>query len=158
MTSRLELYCADAACSIMDPSEIIKTSCSHLGLVGNHNEGSTNAVGARYSIGGLTWSLPEGRRIEDYLLCWIGAYNSAFTNVVLTFNGCEIGTNLLFIYLLFAFVCKLLRVFKLLISFIHLHRSLAQLSSQLIWWLSLYIITESNCYFICLILKYNCVL
>lgn len=100
MTSRLELYCADAACSIMDPSENIKTSCGHLGLVGNHNEDSTNAVGARYSIGGLTWSLPEGHRIEDYLLCWIGAYNSAFTNVVLTFNGCEIGTNLLFIYFL----------------------------------------------------------
>ncbi|KAJ4848658.1 hypothetical protein Tsubulata_037819 [Turnera subulata] len=41
-------------------------------------------------IGGLTWDLPSGQEVEDYLLFWIGSDNSAFENVVLTFNGCKI--------------------------------------------------------------------
>ncbi|CAH8269180.1 unnamed protein product [Arabidopsis lyrata] len=43
-----------------------------------------------YRLGGLTWDLPEGSKIEDYLLFWIGSDSSAFANVVLTFNGCDI--------------------------------------------------------------------
>ncbi|KAF7814369.1 2-(3-amino-3-carboxypropyl)histidine synthase subunit 2 isoform X1 [Senna tora] len=43
-----------------------------------------------YSVGGLTWKLPEGRSMDDYLIFWIGCDNSAFANAVLTFNACEI--------------------------------------------------------------------
>lgn len=91
-TSKLELYCADVMCSVMDPSENVKTSSGHLGLDGSlaTDQGSGNTIGTLHSIGGLYWSLPEGRRIEDCLLCWVGADNAAFANVVLTFNGCEI--------------------------------------------------------------------
>lgn len=43
-----------------------------------------------YRIGGLVWSLKEGHTMDDYSLFWIGPDNSAFANVVLTFNACEI--------------------------------------------------------------------
>ena len=56
-----------------------------------NNIGSNGASGTRYNIGGLTWNLPDGQNMEDYLLFWIGPDNSAFANVVLTFNACEIG-------------------------------------------------------------------
>ncbi|THG06042.1 2-(3-amino-3-carboxypropyl)histidine synthase subunit 2-like [Camellia sinensis] len=94
-TSKLELYCADVMCSVMDPSENVKTSSWHLGLDASlaTDQGSGNTIGTLHSIGGLSWSLPEGRRIEDCLLCWVGADNAAFANVVLTFNGCEIDTG-----------------------------------------------------------------
>lgn len=55
------------------------------------NSSSDGASGAAYSIGGLTWKLLEGQSMEDYSLFWIGHDNSAFANVVLTFNACEIG-------------------------------------------------------------------
>ncbi|KAG4972634.1 hypothetical protein JHK84_038710 [Glycine max] len=48
------------------------------------------ASGTVYSIGGLAWKLPEGQSMDDYLLFWIGHDDSAFANVVLTFNACEI--------------------------------------------------------------------
>ncbi|KAJ8774766.1 hypothetical protein K2173_017212 [Erythroxylum novogranatense] len=48
------------------------------------------AGGSRHSIGGLIWVLPDGKRMEDCLLLWIGSENSAFANVVLTFNSCDI--------------------------------------------------------------------
>ncbi|CAL5417751.1 unnamed protein product [Camellia sinensis] len=91
-TSKLELYCADVMCSVMDPSENVKTSSWHLGLDGSlaTDQGSGNTIGTLHSIGGLSWNLPEERRIENCLLCWVGADNAAFANVVLTFNGCEI--------------------------------------------------------------------
>lgn len=47
--------------------------------------------GTCYELGGLTWSIPSDHKIEDHLLFWIGPENSAFTNVVLTFNNCEIS-------------------------------------------------------------------
>lgn len=53
---------------------------------------NASSDGAIYRIGGLTWKLPEGQSMEDYLLFWIGLDNSAFSNVVLTFNACEIGS------------------------------------------------------------------
>ncbi|KAL8195342.1 hypothetical protein R6Q57_025745 [Mikania cordata] len=43
-----------------------------------------------YKIGGLLWGLEQGLSMEDHSLFWIGPDNSAFANVVLTFNGCEI--------------------------------------------------------------------
>ncbi|CAL5348065.1 unnamed protein product [Camellia sinensis] len=91
-TSKLELYHADVMCSVMDPSENVKTSSGHLGLDGSlaTDQGSGNTICTLHSIGGLSWSIPEGCRIEGCLLCWVGADNAAFANVVLTFNGCEI--------------------------------------------------------------------
>ncbi|XAR60132.1 hypothetical protein NMG60_11033384 [Bertholletia excelsa] len=102
-TSQLEISFADSMCSIMSPSENFKTSNGHLESNGRltANQGSGKAEkGKIYSIGGLSWSLPERYRIEDCLLYWVGADNAAFANVVLTFNGCEIvrydaGENLL---------------------------------------------------------------
>ncbi|KAK9268335.1 hypothetical protein L1049_000084 [Liquidambar formosana] len=90
--SRLELYCAEVMCSDMNPSGDDKTSNGHLGPVEScaADEGCGVATGARYSIGGLVWNLPAGQRLEEYILFWIGSDNSAFANVVLTFNGCDI--------------------------------------------------------------------
>ena len=45
-----------------------------------------------YKIGGLIWNLKEGQTMDDYSVFWIGPDNSAFSNVVLTFNTCDIGT------------------------------------------------------------------
>ncbi|KAK3035500.1 hypothetical protein RJ639_033959 [Escallonia herrerae] len=86
-TSQLQLHYADVMCSVVNPSE------GHL-RVGSCADGCGNAADTRYSIGGLTWSVPGGQKIEDYSLFWIGSDNPAFSNVVLTFNGCEIGTYL----------------------------------------------------------------
>lgn len=91
-TSRLDLYFGDVTCSVMDPSENSKTSNGNMELDDGFtaNQGSGNLIGTRYSIGGLSWVLPEGHYIQEYLLYWVGADNAAFANVVLTFNACEI--------------------------------------------------------------------
>ncbi|KAL0328253.1 UNVERIFIED_CONTAM: 2-(3-amino-3-carboxypropyl)histidine synthase subunit [Sesamum calycinum] len=54
------------------------------------NECLTEETSQHYKVGGLSWTLPQGRKMEDYLLFWIGLENPAFANVVLTFNSCEI--------------------------------------------------------------------
>lgn len=99
-TSRLDLHFGDVTCSVMDPSENSKTSNGNIELDDGFtaNQGSGHQIGTRYSIGGLSWVLPEGHYIQEYLLYWVGADNAAFANVVLTFNACEIGKvlNLLF--------------------------------------------------------------
>ncbi|KAA8544773.1 hypothetical protein F0562_019523 [Nyssa sinensis] len=91
-TSELELHYADVMCSVMNPSENFKNSTWNMesvgSLTGSEDCGEANCT--KYSIGGLTWSISEGHKIEDCLLFWIGSDNSAFANVVLTFNGCEI--------------------------------------------------------------------
>ncbi|WOL01320.1 hypothetical protein Cni_G10036 [Canna indica] len=46
--------------------------------------------GTYYGLGGLSWNIPTGHKIEDYLLFWIGPENTAFTNIMLTFNNCKI--------------------------------------------------------------------
>lgn len=84
------LYYADVVCSVMNPLENSKTSNGCLGVNDNANQGSGGTVSRQYRIGGLCWSLPDGHKIEDYLLCWVGAENEAFANIVMTFNGCEI--------------------------------------------------------------------
>lgn len=102
-TSRLQLHYADVICSVMNPSENSKTSNEHREPVSSttHNEGSGRAAAMSYKIGGLNWTIPEGFKIEDYTLFWIGSDNAAFANVVLTFNGCEIGTDFDFLKLHF---------------------------------------------------------
>ncbi|KAK4385994.1 2-(3-amino-3-carboxypropyl)histidine synthase subunit [Sesamum angolense] len=68
--------------SVMIPSE----TC--IRAVGN--ECLAEETSQHYKVGGLSWTLPQGRKMEDYLLFWIGLENPAFANVVLTFNSCEI--------------------------------------------------------------------
>ncbi|KAG9451874.1 hypothetical protein H6P81_004778 [Aristolochia fimbriata] len=46
--------------------------------------------GTTHTLGGLVWYVPEGAKMEDYLLFWIGSDNAAFANVVVTYNNSEI--------------------------------------------------------------------
>ncbi|TYI66043.1 hypothetical protein E1A91_D09G197800v1 [Gossypium mustelinum] len=89
--TKLELIFSDVMCSIINPLEDHRKS-DELGYLGSCSSVNSLGVatGTRCSLGGLIWDLLEGRRMEDYLLLWIGPDNSAFSNVVLTFNGCEI--------------------------------------------------------------------
>ncbi|XP_020532590.1 2-(3-amino-3-carboxypropyl)histidine synthase subunit 2 isoform X2 [Jatropha curcas] len=83
---------ADVMCSVINPFDSHKNSDGLPKLLGDYNASNDvdAAVGSKHKIGGLIWELPNGRRMEDYLLVWIGSDSSAFANVVLTFNGCEI--------------------------------------------------------------------
>ena len=93
--SQLEIQFAEILCSNMNPSE--KQTIPDQGMLPDgvvpDDKSFGLVAGNRYNIGGLVWELPEGRKMEDYLLFWIGSDKSAFANVVLTFNGCEIGIN-----------------------------------------------------------------
>lgn len=53
---------------------------------------------AIYCVGGLTWSLPVGHRIEDYLIFYVGSDDPAFANILMTYNACEIGVGFTFLY------------------------------------------------------------
>ncbi|GLU12966.1 hypothetical protein SLE2022_296190 [Rubroshorea leprosula] len=89
--SKVDIQFADVMCSMRNPSEDQRNSNGLLGILGTSNDGSAAAADTRYSIGGLIWDIPEEHKMEDYLLFWIGPENSAFANVVLTFNNCEIA-------------------------------------------------------------------
>ncbi|KAK9666611.1 hypothetical protein RND81_14G198200 [Saponaria officinalis] len=98
-SSTLDICCADALSSAVKPSKMQKTSDRQAAAVTDLSddfESSDAEVYKSYSIGGLTWSLSNDRKIKDYLLFWIGSDNSAFANIVLTFNDCEIGTVIMF--------------------------------------------------------------
>lgn len=88
-----EVHFADVPSSVMFPSKDINklNGLQERDSDFSNNASSDGASGTRYSIGGLTWKLPEGQSMEDYMLFWIGLDNSAFAHVVLTFNACEIG-------------------------------------------------------------------
>ncbi|CAH1436135.1 unnamed protein product [Lactuca virosa] len=75
-SARCKLHFADVMSQAMIPSP-------------SPTKGSENAA-TTYRIGGLFWSLNEGHTMDDYSLFFIGPDNSAFANVVLTFNSCEI--------------------------------------------------------------------
>jgi diphthamide biosynthesis protein 2 len=94
--SELGVHLADVMSSVTNPSDDNKSSNGLGGPAGDCTEDKTfgMAPGSSYSIGGLIWTLPDGHRMEDYLLFWIGSDNSAFANVVLTFNGCDIGRQI----------------------------------------------------------------
>ena len=89
-----EIQFANVMCSVMNPSKDPQVSSDILraadGLTSSNSFGTVS--GNVYSIGGLVWELPEGSKMEDFLLFWIGSNNSAFANIVLTYSGCEIGT------------------------------------------------------------------
>lgn len=103
-TCRLNIHYADVICSIINPTRKSETCDEHLESISmpTSDECSGNTTAQSYKIGGLSWSVPEGSRLEDYTLFWIGSDNSAFANVVLTFNGCEIGNYyILFLHTLY---------------------------------------------------------
>lgn len=104
------LQFADVTCSSMNPLKDGKASTSqgesHECIVKNditiiHADSEINSkcdersnqdsFSKNFRLGGLSWSLPEDRKLEDYLLLWIGSANSAFANIVLTYNSCNIG-------------------------------------------------------------------
>lgn len=91
--SGLNIQFAETMSSDMNPSETHKISngCMEPASVFIGDKRFQTVANNRYSTGGLVWELREGHKMEDYLLFWIGPDNSAFANVVLTFNGCEIG-------------------------------------------------------------------
>ncbi|KAL6560616.1 hypothetical protein OROGR_004175 [Orobanche gracilis] len=90
-TSTLEHIYADVSCSVVSPSEAHGplNQCDSISdqIV---NEFTAEETCQEYNIGGLCWKLPQGRKMEDYLLFWIGSEDTAFSNIVLTFNSCEI--------------------------------------------------------------------
>ncbi|CAO2815803.1 unnamed protein product [Amaranthus hypochondriacus] len=92
-SSKLDISCASVLSSAVTPPKNQNTSNGQVevanNLLGCHEASNAN-VNKSYSISGLTWSLPNDRQIEDYLVFWIGPDNSAFANIVLTFNTCEI--------------------------------------------------------------------
>ncbi|KAF2321959.1 hypothetical protein GH714_004845 [Hevea brasiliensis] len=87
-----DIHFADVVCSVINPSDDQKNPVGLPRPVGDYSASVEveAAAGSSYRIGGLIWELPNGHRMEDYLLVWVGSSNSAFANVVLTFNGCEI--------------------------------------------------------------------
>lgn len=102
----LELLYADVCSSVVSPSEAC-TSANKI-VVGSQviDESPTEESGQNHKIGGLSWRVPQGRKMEDYLLFWIGLDNQAFANVVLTFNNCEIGNNPYYLVSLFTMLMR----------------------------------------------------
>ncbi|XP_021776227.1 2-(3-amino-3-carboxypropyl)histidine synthase subunit 2-like [Chenopodium quinoa] len=92
-SSKLDINCASVLSSTVAPPTGQMTSNGQAEVVNNLSsfpEAGDAEVHTSYSISGLTWNIPHGQRIEDYLVFWIGLDNSAFANVVLTLNACEI--------------------------------------------------------------------
>ncbi|CAN8254199.1 unnamed protein product [Cochlearia groenlandica] len=88
--SQLNISVANVLCSFISPSKDPRESMEHPGPSSKNDSSDSLSSSRHYRLGGLTWDLPEGHKIEDYLLFWIGSDSSAFANVVLTFNGCDI--------------------------------------------------------------------
>jgi diphthamide biosynthesis protein 2 len=90
------VHYAEVACSFIEPSEIKNSKLEVSGLEDNINGPQYHyckreGFSSKYRLGGLSWSIPADRNMEDYNIFWIGSDNSAFANVVLTFNNCETG-------------------------------------------------------------------
>ncbi|KAJ4751564.1 Diphthamide biosynthesis protein 2 [Rhynchospora pubera] len=86
---------AEVACLFIDPPE--NNNSKH--EISDHGDDSKGLqyhfckredFSCKYHLGGLNWSIPADRKMEDYDICWIGNDNSAFANIVLTFNNSEI--------------------------------------------------------------------
>lgn len=93
-SSSTSVHYAEVICSVMNPSED-KTRKDHIQShtdVGvNSKDKLPNKMELRHDLGGLTWNMPVGQKMEDSLLFWIGSEDPAFANLVLTFNNCEVG-------------------------------------------------------------------
>jgi diphthamide biosynthesis protein 2 len=92
---------ADVLCSEMSPSSspAAEKLCPE-SIESTHNDDLANFVNSccnvegstrKYNLGGLTWGISIDEKMDDYLIYWIGEDNSAFANVALTFNKCDIG-------------------------------------------------------------------
>ncbi|EPS72344.1 hypothetical protein M569_02414, partial [Genlisea aurea] len=81
-----EVVYADVLSSVVTPPETFSDVNHTLSTSECHQQEKVQ----NYRIGGLSWSLPIDRKMDDYLIFWIGSNNQAFANVVLTFNGCDI--------------------------------------------------------------------
>ncbi|KAG8363766.1 hypothetical protein BUALT_Bualt19G0056500 [Buddleja alternifolia] len=86
------LFGLEYAHAIPDIREELARNASSLSLVDSEvvNGCLTEETSQNYSMGGLSWRLPKGRNMEEYLLFWIGMDNPAFANLALTVNSCEI--------------------------------------------------------------------
>lgn len=93
-TSMLEFLCADASCSALSPSGAL-TSEDQVGSADSKDANGclVEETSRNFNIGGLRWRLPQGQKMEDYSIIWIGPDNTALGNIGLTFNGCEIGKS-----------------------------------------------------------------
>ncbi|WVZ59180.1 LOW QUALITY PROTEIN: hypothetical protein U9M48_009369, partial [Paspalum notatum var. saurae] len=99
-----EVQYADILCSVMSPSssateehkcpESTGTSYNRHFSVNSdvatfpNNRCSMESSSStyKYSLGGVTWNISVQEKMEDFLIFWIGQDNSAFANIVLTFN------------------------------------------------------------------------
>ncbi|KAF8041563.1 hypothetical protein BT93_A0224 [Corymbia citriodora subsp. variegata] len=90
--AELEIQFSDVVCSVLEPSGKSSDFGGIMELVGvsHANDAAGVQSGTRHSTGGLVWNVPQGRKVEEYSMFWIGSENAAFANLVLTFNGCEI--------------------------------------------------------------------
>ncbi|KAJ7980651.1 2-(3-amino-3-carboxypropyl)histidine synthase subunit 2 [Quillaja saponaria] len=89
---QLEVLFADVSSPVMYPSKDLHNLNEHHKPAGGctHDYKFGVESGTKYKSGGLFWNLPGGQSMEDFMVFWIGPDNSAFANVVLTFNSCEI--------------------------------------------------------------------
>ncbi|CAL5013957.1 unnamed protein product [Urochloa decumbens] len=94
-----EVQYADVLCSVMSPSSSTTEKSdghgdlsvnSDLAALNNRCSIECSSSTHKYSLGGVTWNISVQEKMEDYLIFWIGQDNSAFANIVLTFNQCEI--------------------------------------------------------------------
>ncbi|GJN28126.1 hypothetical protein PR202_gb16211 [Eleusine coracana subsp. coracana] len=103
-----EVQYADVLCSVMSPSSISNegnecpqssgTSCSGdlcidsdvAAFLTNCSPMEQSGSMRKYNLGGVTWEIADEDNMDDYMIFWIGQDNSAFANIVLTFNKCEI--------------------------------------------------------------------
>ncbi|KAK9138762.1 hypothetical protein Sjap_009356 [Stephania japonica] len=93
--SDLVFYFADVMCSVMNPSTVDdrpeSSGCSIAnGTSSDYKRTGSALDGNKFCIGGLMWDLPDGFKMEDCLIYWIGTENPAFTNILLTYNGSEV--------------------------------------------------------------------
>ncbi|KAJ1295318.1 hypothetical protein BS78_01G215100 [Paspalum vaginatum] len=103
-----EVQYADILCSVMSPSSSAteehkcpeSTGTSYSGhfsvnsdvasFPNNRCSMESSSSTYKYILGGVTWNISVQEKMEDFLIFWIGQDNSAFANIVLTFNKCEI--------------------------------------------------------------------
>lgn len=89
--STLDINYASVICSYRYPSDDLTSAKEQACGFNTTSEFGKVVDGIQYAIGGLSWNIPEGYKMDDYILFWIGSDNSAFVNFVLTFSECEIG-------------------------------------------------------------------
>ncbi|WVZ52905.1 hypothetical protein U9M48_003906 [Paspalum notatum var. saurae] len=93
-----EVQYADILCSVMSPSSSAteehkcpeSTGTSYNGhfstFPDNRCSTESSSFTHKYILGGVTWNISVQEKMEEFLIFWIGQDNSAFANIVLTFN------------------------------------------------------------------------